>query len=108
LFYRCFVLRSNEAKDSTPGAQSNAMISGRLEEKYELLERLGHGNFGEVYRIRELATGHTRALKRIRTGSDCEKMELIPAAAFNEIQAMQLLSHPNVHYQDSMIIHTIL
>ncbi|ETV93745.1 CMGC/CDK protein kinase, variant 1 [Aphanomyces invadans] len=69
---------------------------GRFDDKYELLERLGHGNFGEVYRIREIATGHVFALKRIRTGSDASKMETIPPAAFNEIQAMYHLDHPNV------------
>ncbi|KAF0737176.1 hypothetical protein AaE_008938 [Aphanomyces astaci] len=67
-----------------------------FDDKYELLERLGHGNFGEVYRIREIATGKVLALKRIRTGTDASKMDTIPAAAFNEIQAMYHLDHPNI------------
>ncbi|CAK4502394.1 unnamed protein product [Aphanomyces euteiches] len=67
-----------------------------FEDKYELLERLGHGNFGEVHCIRDISTGKVLALKRIRTGNDSSKMETIPAAAFNEIQAMQHLNHPNI------------
>ncbi|CAK4381990.1 unnamed protein product [Aphanomyces euteiches] len=66
-----------------------------FEDKYELLERLGHGNFGEVHCIRDISTGKVLALKRVRTGNDSSKMETIPAAAFNEIQAMQHLNHPN-------------
>ncbi|KAF0686439.1 Aste57867_21767 [Aphanomyces stellatus] len=72
------------------------LLGRSFDDKYELLERLGHGNFGEVYRIREISTGHVLALKRVRTGSDTNKMETIPPAAFNEIQAMQQLSHPNI------------
>ncbi|RQM28722.1 hypothetical protein B5M09_005552 [Aphanomyces astaci] len=79
-------------------SSSDSMESPRrrgFDDKYELLERLGHGNFGEVYRIREIATGQVLALKRIRTGTDASKMDTIPAAAFNEIQAMYHLDHPN-------------
>ncbi|OQR95247.1 cell cycle-related kinase [Achlya hypogyna] len=72
------------------------MLDRPFEETYELLERLGHGNFGEVHRIREVATGRVLALKRIRVGGDAERMELVPSAAFNEIQAMEHLSHPNI------------
>ncbi|OQS02218.1 cell cycle-related kinase [Thraustotheca clavata] len=67
-----------------------------FEETYELLDRIGNGNFGEVHRIRELATGRVFALKRLRVNGDVEKLQLIPPAAFNELQALQKLSHRNI------------
>ncbi|KAG9407588.1 Cyclin-dependent kinase 20 [Aphanomyces cochlioides] len=78
------------------GSVFEILMMATFEDKYELLERLGHGNFGEVHCIRDISTGKVLALKRIRTRNDSSKMETIPAAAFNEIQAMQHLNHPNI------------
>jgi hypothetical protein len=38
-------------------------MNERLEDRFELLSRLGGGSGGEVYRVRELATGQIKALK---------------------------------------------
>ncbi len=56
---------------------------------YEVEQMLGFGATGEVWRARELASGETVALKRLRTGAD-------PAALQREAEALSALSTPHV------------
>jgi hypothetical protein len=62
-------------------------------EKYEVLERIGEGTFGAVYKARRKEDGLIVALKK------CFKRRLIAGAAENlmrEVHALEKLDHPNV------------
>jgi serine/threonine protein kinase len=66
-----------------------------LARRYELLEKIGNGAFGEVHRAKELETGEIRAIKRLRV-SDDGQLSVVPATQFQEIEALRQLQHPNV------------
>ncbi|PRP89625.1 cyclin-dependent kinase 2-like [Planoprotostelium fungivorum] len=61
--------------------------------KYEILEKLGEGTYGMVYRARDRETDRIVALKRIRLDSDNEG---IPATSLREISLLKELDHPNI------------
>jgi hypothetical protein len=57
--------------------------------EYVLLDRLGEGGMGEVWRARQLSTGRTVAIKLMRRG--------IPEARFaQEVGALAKLDHPGI------------
>jgi WD40 repeat protein/serine/threonine protein kinase len=78
--------------------QANALAQGRAKDlvlgSYLLLEPLGEGGMGQVYKARHQKLGRTVALKVIR------KDQLMNPAAVRrfhrEIQASAQLSHPNI------------
>ena len=59
-------------------------------ERYTILERIGEGTFGVVLKAKNLETGETVALKKIRV----KKNELndLPRNALSELKALQMLS----------------
>jgi len=67
--------------------------SRRMEDYYELRERLGSGKFSDVYSAIERETGYSWAIKMIEKKSlnDSEREMLR-----SEIAIMKLLNHPNV------------
>ncbi|KAG6602884.1 CMGC/CDK protein Kinase [Phytophthora cinnamomi] len=66
-----------------------------LASRYELLEKIGNGAFGEVHRAKDLQSGEVRAIKRLRVNDDGQ-LSIVPAAQFQEIEAMRQLQHPNI------------
>ena len=68
-------------------------------ESYEILDVVGHGGMGAVYRVRHLITNRIEALKVIASGpgSNEDRME-----RFNrEIRVLASLGHPNI-----AVLHT--
>jgi Protein kinase domain len=64
---------------------------------YEVLDRLGAGGMGEVYRARDTRLGRTVAIKVLRSGSDPELLHRLD----REARAASALNHPNiVHIYD--------
>jgi len=63
----------------------------KMEERYEILEVIGKGGFGEVSRIRDKATDDIRALKRLSKNQCNSEKEFS-----EEIKILQKLDHPNV------------
>jgi hypothetical protein len=62
-----------------------------------LLERIGHGSFGEVYRAWDPALDHEVALKLLRLPSgDASPAETSSAAVVREGQLLARVRHPNV------------
>lgn len=64
--------------------------------QYELLEKVGNGAFGEVFRAKHVRSGHVVAVKRLRVSDSGQRLEVLPAAQFQEIEALRQLEHPNV------------
>jgi serine/threonine protein kinase len=62
-----------------------------------VIDRLGAGGMGEVYRARDTRLGRTVALKVLRTGADAELLHRLD----REARAASALNHPNiVHIYD--------
>jgi serine/threonine protein kinase len=74
-----------------------ALVSGARVGSYEVIDRLGQGGMGEVYRARDTRLGRTVALKVLRSGADPELLHRLD----REARAASALNHPNiVHIYD--------
>ncbi|KAL7064324.1 hypothetical protein AAHC03_04779 [Spirometra sp. Aus1] len=65
--------------------------SGSIYDYYDILEELGRGTFGTVYRCKEKATGRIYVAKFVDTPTDAERQ-----AVRNEINIMKQLNHPKL------------
>ncbi|XP_059636930.1 cell division control protein 2 homolog 2-like isoform X2 [Cornus florida] len=64
-----------------------------MDAKYQLIEKIGEGSFGVVYKCRERATNKTVALKRIIF---MDQDEGVPSYVIREISLLQELNHGNI------------
>lgn len=62
-------------------------------ERYQRLSKLGEGNYGVVYKARDVVSGEIVAMKKIRLEREDEG---IPGTAIREISLLRELSHPNI------------
>jgi len=60
--------------------------------QYDIMERLGEGNYGKVYKARCRHTGQLKALKQMKFGSE----DGVPSTAMREIAILKGLSHENI------------
>jgi Protein kinase domain len=76
---------------------AEALAAGTRIVSYEVLDRLGTGGMGAVYRARDTRLGRTVALKVLRPGADPELLHRLD----REARAASALNHPNiVHIYD--------
>jgi hypothetical protein len=76
---------------------TQALEPGSRLGSYEVIDRLGQGGMGEVYRARDTRLGRTVALKVLRSGADPELLHRLD----REARAASALNHPNiVHIYD--------
>ena len=74
-----------------------SVTSGTRIGAYEIVDLLGAGGMGEVYRARDTRLGRTVALKVLRAGADPELLHRLQ----REARAASALNHPNiVHIYD--------
>ncbi len=66
--------------------------------RYQILEELGRGASGVVYRASDPAIGRTVALKSVRLTDvgDAEEQRLVRNKLLSEAQSAGILSHPNI------------
>ncbi|XP_010542778.1 PREDICTED: probable serine/threonine-protein kinase At1g09600 [Tarenaya hassleriana] len=65
----------------------------RCAESFEMLEKIGQGTYSSVYRARDLETGKTVAMKKVRfVNMDPESVRFMA----REIHIQRQLNHPNV------------
>jgi serine/threonine protein kinase len=83
-----------ETKVSTTPVSANPTTGRVLESKYELLELLGEGGMGSVYRARRLRIGDFVAVKILHEKFVTEEAAL--ERFRREAQAAALLHHPNI------------
>ncbi len=69
-----------------------ALTAGARVGSYEVIDRLGAGGMGEVYRARDVRLGRTVALKVLRVGADPELLHRLD----REARAASALNHPNI------------
>ena len=74
---------------------------GRYERCYEELESIGKGNFGSVYKIKEIKTGELWVSKKIPLGGLPSKEQ---DGSLQEANLLRTMSHPHVvTYRESFI-----
>eukprot|EP01116_Phalansterium_solitarium_P013842 TRINITY_DN31272_c0_g1_i1.p1 TRINITY_DN31272_c0_g1~~TRINITY_DN31272_c0_g1_i1.p1 ORF type:complete len:308 (+),score=23.50 TRINITY_DN31272_c0_g1_i1:88-1011(+) len=61
--------------------------------KYQLLEKVGEGTYGVVYKAKDRVSGRMLALKKIRLESEEEG---VPSTSIREICLLKELTHPNI------------
>eukprot|EP01054_Gregarina_sp_Poly1_P003523 Gregarina_sp_Poly_1__3522@NODE_2027_length_2834_cov_135_403325_g1310_i0_p1_GENE_NODE_2027_length_2834_cov_135_403325_g1310_i0NODE_2027_length_2834_cov_135_403325_g1310_i0_p1_ORF_typecomplete_len405_score38_54Pkinase/PF00069_25/1_2e67Pkinase_Tyr/PF07714_17/5_3e36Kinaselike/PF14531_6/0_0018Kinaselike/PF14531_6/0_026Kdo/PF06293_14/2e07Haspin_kinase/PF12330_8/0_00051Pkinase_fungal/PF17667_1/9_9e06FTA2/PF13095_6/0_29FTA2/PF13095_6/1_5APH/PF01636_23/0_056APH/PF01636_23/1_7e03WaaY/PF06176_11/0_12YrbLPh len=64
-----------------------------FKDRYHLLETIGEGTYGVVYKAVDIASGRVVALKKIRTNNPDEGL---PATSIREIKLLKTLDHPNI------------
>ncbi|GIK27663.1 MAG: serine/threonine-protein kinase PknK [Chloroflexi bacterium] len=86
--------RPSVLKGATLSAKEVAVVSDR----YVLLQPLGQGGMGTVYRASDRLTGQTVALKRVRTAKDQDGNATLDTrlALAQEFRLLATLRHPNV------------
>lgn len=62
-------------------------------QKYEMLEKIGEGTYGVVYKARENESKEMVAIKKIRFQHEDEG---IPSTAVREVSLLKSLKHPNI------------
>ena len=71
---------------------TQALAPGARVGSYEVVDRLGSGGMGEVYRARDTRLGRTVALKVLRKDADPELLRRLD----REARAASALNHPNI------------
>ena len=61
--------------------------------RYKKIEKIGEGTYGVVYKARDMSTGGTIALKKIRLEGEDEG---VPSTAIREISLLKELNHENI------------
>lgn len=70
-------------------------------EVYQMVNQVGEGTFGKVYKAKNLVTGTLVALKRIKVETEKDGF---PVTALREIKLLQSLSHQNVIFLHEMMV----
>jgi serine/threonine protein kinase len=83
-------MQSSSAPSSPPSNQPPALVVGR----YEVLERLGRGGMGAVYRALDRVSGQEVVLKRVL--AEDARRELYIAAFEREYRVLASLDHPRI------------
>jgi hypothetical protein len=78
-----------EVRSSVGGKAADYAVGDVLEDRFEILDILGHGGFSKVYRVRDEVEGEERALKLFDSAAGYE-------AVRREIAALRKIRHPNV------------
>ncbi len=74
-------------------AQADPLLGTKLEGRYEIIERIGTGGMGTVYRAKQEPLGRSVALKILKTELNWDSDTV--TRFHREAKAMSLLTHPN-------------
>jgi hypothetical protein len=79
----------SEVQSSVGAKAVDYAVGDVIEDRFEILDLLGHGGFSKVYRVRDDVEGEERALKLFNSAAGYE-------AVRREIGALRKIHHPNV------------
>lgn len=65
----------------------------RNRQPYEIIEKIGEGTYGVVYKVRDSVSQELLAVKKIKLENEEEGM---PSTAMREISILKELKHPNI------------
>lgn len=94
--FQKFKMGSNSATGTGANGQTSQPSSKSTKQqlpKYQLVEKIGEGTYGVVYKAKDRFTGRTMALKKIRLDSEDEG---VPSTSIREISLLKELDHPNI------------
>jgi predicted ATPase len=77
-----------------PGSPPSALLPGMRLGAYEILERLGAGGMGEVYRARDTRLGREVAIKTVSLGTHSRPESILRFE--QEARSASALNHPNI------------
>ena len=72
------------------------LINSKPEDNYKIINKLGKGSFGSVYKVKNKITGEIRAMKIIKNTSINDNDGTANQKFLKEIQVLKELEHPNI------------
>lgn len=91
----------SRAASVDPSPTPNTQNDAPRDKLYALVNQVGEGTFGKVYKAQNTVTGRFVALKRIRMETEKDGF---PITSMREIKLLQSLRHENVvHLQEMMV-----
>ena len=72
------------------------LINSKPEDNYKIVNKLGKGSFGSVFKVKHKITGEIRAMKIIKNTSVDDRAGVDNVKFLKEIQVLKELDHPNI------------
>ena len=72
------------------------LINSKPEDNYKIINKLGKGSFGSVFKVKHKITGEIRAMKIIKNTSVDDRAGAYNVKFLKEIQVLKELDHPNI------------
>ena len=72
------------------------LINSKPEDNYKIINKLGKGSFGSVYKVKHKITGEIRAMKIIKNTTVTDNSGEANKKFLKEIQVLRELEHPNI------------
>ena len=72
------------------------LINSKPEDNYKIINKLGKGSFGSVYKVKHKITGEIRAMKIIKNTTVTDNSGEANKKFLKEIQVLKELEHPNI------------
>ena len=72
------------------------LIGSKPEENYKIINKLGKGSFGSVFKVKHKITGEIRAMKIIKNNPNNDGSQIVSEKFLKEIQVLKELEHPNI------------
>ena len=72
------------------------LINAKPEDNYIIINKLGKGSFGSVYKVKHKTTGKIRAMKIIKNEEILEYEQMLGNDFLKEIEVLKELEHPNI------------